>query len=92
MKEIKKEVIKEQIMYEITKEELETIKREERIKGRNDIISYFIFSIQNYYYQLNIRGMQLLIENIINFLSRETNTIQNAYGYSFRDYMSSIND
>ena len=85
MKEIKKEITKEQIVYDITKEELEAIKKEARIKGRKDIINYFSFSMKNYYYVLNIGGMQHLFENIIDFLSGKTNTIRNSYGYSFRD-------
>lgn len=88
MKEIKKEVTKEQIVYEITKEELEAIKRKERIGGRNDILGYMRFSIKFYRYKLNIRGMELLIENLIDFVSGKTNIIENACGYSLHDYVS----
>lgn len=38
MKEIKREVTTEQVVYEITKEELDSIKREERNKGRDDVL------------------------------------------------------
>ena len=90
MKEIKREITKEQVVYEITKEELEAIKIEERNKGRVDVLDYFIFSIKNYKYKINLKGMQNLIENIVDFLNNKTNTIENIYGYSFHDYINSI--
>lgn len=92
MKEIKREITKEQIVYEITKEELEAIKMKERNEGRVDVLNYFIFSIKNYKYEMNLRGMQNLIENIVDFLINKTNAIENIYGYSFHDYINSIKE
>ena len=92
MKEIKREITKEQIVYEITKEELEAIKMKERNEGRVDVLNYFTFSITNYKYEMNLRGMQNLIENIVDFLSNKTNAIENIYGYSFHDYINSIKE
>lgn len=43
MKEFENEITTKQIVYEITKEELEEIKRTERNKGRYDIIEYLNF-------------------------------------------------
>lgn len=92
MKEIKREITKEQIVYEITKEELDAIKTAERNKGRVDVLNYFIFSIKNYRYKINLTGMQNLIENIVDFSSNKTNGIENTYGYSFHDYIDSIKE
>lgn len=87
MKEIKKEVTTEQVIYEISKEELESIKREERNKGRYDILGYIGFALKNYHCKLNLYGLSELVGDLVNFMSDKTNTIQNVYGYSFWDYM-----
>ena len=87
MKEIKREVTKEQTVYEITKEELEEIKRIERGRGRNDIIGYVGFCGENYKLQLNIAGCVKFCEEIIDFMLDRTNYISNVYGYSFKDYL-----
>ena len=87
MKEVKREVTKEEIMYEITKEELSRLKKEERRKGRYDILGYLCFSIKYYQYELNIAGMKCLVEDIFKFVTDQTNTIRNWHGYSFDDYV-----
>lgn len=92
MKEIKKEIIKEQVVYEITKEELEAIKIAERNKGRTDILDYLAFSINNYLYELNLKGLQYLCENLVDFLNGKTTIIKNVYGYSFRDFIKYIKE
>ena len=92
MKEIKREVIAEKIVYEITKEELDAIKIAERNKGRTDILGYLIFSLKNYRWELNLRGVQLFCSNLIDFLGNKTNVIENVYGYSFYDYINHIKE
>ena len=87
MKEIKKEIVTEQVVYEITKEELEKIKRDERNKGRYDIMNYLKFSIGNYCYEINLAGMRNLIGNICDFVTGNTNNIENTYGYNFSEYV-----
>ena len=87
MKEIKREVTTEQVVYEITKEELDSIKREERNKGRDDALGYIGFSIKNYRYEITIAGINKFVRELVDFLSNRTNTIQNIYGYSFWDYI-----
>ena len=87
MKEIKREVTTEQVVYEITKEELDSIKREERNKGRDDVLGYIGFSIKNYRYEITIAGIKKFVEELVDFLSDRTSTIQNIYGYSFWDYI-----
>ena len=88
MKEIKRNIVTEQTIYELSKEELETMRKEARIKGRQDVVDYFKFSFKNYRYKLNtIGGIYNLVENILNFLNDTTNTIENIYGYSFLDFV-----
>lgn len=89
MKEFEKEIVTKQTVtvYEITKEELEKIKEEERFKGRLDIIEYIRFSIKNFYLELNIAGTTEACCNIIDFINEKTNTIKNVYGYSFQDFL-----
>lgn len=87
MKEIKKEVTTEQVVYEITKEELESIKIEERNKGRYDIIEYLCFAASHYIYKINIGGAVNFITDLSDFLSDKTNIIPNVYGYSFFEWM-----
>lgn len=87
MKEIKREVTKEQIVYELTKEELEAIKGAARNSGRDDVVGYLSFVIKNYRYELNLAGATNLVAEVIDFLSGERNSIGNIYGYSFVEYI-----
>ena len=87
MKEVKKEIITEQVIYEITKEELEEIKREERDKGRYDVADYLAFSIKNYRYELNLKGVTNLISDIIDFITYKTDIVENVYECSFDEYV-----
>lgn len=92
MKEIKRTEVKNQIVYEITKEELEAIKITERNKGRVDILSYLVFSIKNYRWEFNLKGIKLYFENLIDFLDDKTTIIENIYGYSFHYYVDNIKE
>ena len=92
MREFIRTVEKEQVVYEITKKELEQIKRTERNKGRNDIIGYVGFCGQNYKLQLNIAGCVSLCEEIIDFMLGRKNYISNVYEYSFNDYIQKYGD
>lgn len=87
MQIIEKEITKNQIVYELTQEELNNIKREERNKGRHDVIGYLIFVLKHYRYELNIAGMRYFIFDLVDFLTGKTNTIQNICQYSFNDYL-----
>lgn len=87
MIEIKKEILKEQIVYEITKEELEKIKRDERNKGRKEMLNYIGFSIVNFPYKLNLYGVNELVSDICTFINGEANGIPNTRQCSFSDYV-----
>ena len=87
MKEAKKSIPVGKIVYEITEEELEKIKRHEREEGRIDIANYLIFSIKYYSYKLNLAGAIKLIDNIVDFVCNRTDCIENIYGHSFHEYV-----
>lgn len=87
MVEIEKEITQKQVIYEITKEELDEIKREERNKGRDDIAGYIAFSIKNFYLQMNFGGLTKLFSCLVDFLNQNSSMIKNTYGYSFSDYV-----
>ena len=87
MKEFKKNVVTEQIVYEITKEELNKIKEEERRKGRQDVIEYLSLTIQKYVLVFNLGGQLNWLKEAIDFLYGRTNSINNLCGYSFQDFV-----
>lgn len=87
MKEFEKEITTKQIVYEITKEELDEIKRVERNNGRYDVIEYLSFTINKYALAFNLYGQLNWLREAINFLYGRTNSIDNIYGYSFKDFI-----
>lgn len=92
MIEIKREVVKEQIIYKITKEELERLKSDERTKGRAEMISYIGFCLSNFSYDLNLYGTSEFISQLCDFIKGTTIGIENTYNYSFRDYVKSLKE
>ena len=87
MKEFEKEVVTKKIVYEITKEELDEIKRVERNSGRYDVIEYLSFTINKYALVFNLSGQLNWLREAIDFLYGRTNSIDNTYGYSFKDFI-----
>ena len=87
MKEFTRTVEKEQIVYEITKEELDKIKREERVKGRYDIVEYARFAWNNYYLQLNTGCKIRFVKDLFDFVVNEDDSIKNIYNLSFHEYV-----
>lgn len=87
MKEFEKEVVTKKIVYEITKEELDEIKKTERYKGRQDVIEYLSFTIKKYALVFNLSGQLNWLKEAIDFLYGRTNSIDNIYGYSFKDFI-----
>lgn len=87
MKEFKKNIVTEHVVYEITKEELEKIKEEERRKGRQDVIEYLNLTIQKYVRVFNLSGQLNWLREAIDFLYGRTNSIDNLHGYSFQDFI-----
>lgn len=89
MTEIKREVVKEQIIYEITKEELEQLKRDERTKGRQEVCDYIDFCLRNFRYEINVGGLCKFIPQLCDFIRGSSAGIENTYNYSFSDYIKS---
>lgn len=87
MKEFEKEIVAKHTVYEITKEELDEIKRTERHKGRQDVIEYLSFTIKKYTLVFNLSGQLNWIKEAIDFLYGRTNSIGNMYRYSFKDFV-----
>lgn len=90
MKEIKREVTKEQIVYEITKEELNKIKQEARNEGRQDVLEYIRFAIKRYRLRMNFGGITEFFSELVDFVCQESYTIRNTANYSFRDYIDNF--
>lgn len=88
MKEIKREVVSDQTIYEVTKEELDKIKQDARFEGRKDILEYITFAIKHYYFKSNIAGMCECYHDIVKFVVGDSHTIKNTANYSFWDYMN----
>lgn len=73
-------------VYELTEDELNSIKREYRNKGRYDIAGYISFALKYFHLKLNIGGAFDFIEKLIIFSNQNTTTINNIYGYSFSEW------
>lgn len=90
MKEIRKETTQEQIVYEITKEELNKIKREARNEGRQDVLEYIRFAIRRYRLKMNFGGITEFFSELVSFVCQESHTIRNTANYSFWDYINNF--
>lgn len=83
-----KESLKTIVFYELSEDDLNLIKRNERIKGRTEIINYIKFSLKYYPFKLNIAGTFNFINDLIAFLSNKNSFIQNVYKLSFNDFIN----
>lgn len=96
MKEIKREVVTEEVIaYELTKEELDKIKQEERNRGRaggiDDIRRYFWFCKENSAYVFNYGYAMRFLKDVLLFLDGQQDYVENKYGYSFKEYLKRFN-
>jgi hypothetical protein len=92
MKEIKKEVVTEEVVaYELTKEELEEIKRKERNRGRtegiHDFGEYIWFCRENSAYVFNYGWTMRFVKDLLLFFNGEQDYIENKYNYSFKEFL-----
>lgn len=87
MKEIKRQVTTEEIVYEVTAEELENIKKRARYQGRRDVIEYLKMAMQNYRYAFNLYGLVEFVSDLTDFLSGASSIIPNTKSESFYDYI-----
>lgn len=90
MREIKRNITttKEEIFYEISKQELEDIKSKERIKGREDIAGYINYCYSQLSYKtISISALFDVLKQIIEFARRKEDYIENGNHYNFSDYI-----
>ncbi len=88
MEKYKKEISVSKEFYELSEEELEEIKRKERVKGRAELADYIIYCYNNYIYKINsISVICDFLKEIIDFLVRDTNGISNMKKIDFFDYV-----
>lgn len=81
-------VTEEKIIIEITKEELEEIKKKQRKLGRDDVAGYIAFSLKNYKLKMNLGGAFEFVHNLIDFLNKDTEYMPNTFEYTFSDYLN----
>lgn len=87
MKKYKKETVISEEFYEISKEELEKIKKQERARGRSELAEYILFCYSNYILKMNLGGLLEFLKEILGFLNREKDGISNKYEISFFEYI-----
>jgi len=87
MRKIEKSITTKQIIYELTKEELESIKAEERKKGQFDVISYIGFCWNNFIWKKNIAGVHEFVDSLLDFLNGYSG-IKNTQNIDFSEYVS----
>lgn len=69
--------------YILTEDEHHSLINQNRKYGSRKIKEYIIFCIEYYKFELNVRGMQELIQDIINFVEGNRNDIPNLYDKNF---------
>ena len=82
------EVTEKKTIIELTKDELEEIKQEQRKLGRDDIAGYIAFSLKNYKLKMNLGGVFEFVHSLIDFLNKDTEYISNTFEYTFSDYLN----
>lgn len=87
MKEFTRTVEKEEIVYEITKQELLKIRNEERVKGRMDIVEYVTFTFDHFYLKLNTGGKLEFMKQLFHFIVNDAPGIENTYRLTFQEYI-----
>ena len=86
MKEFIKGSVEHKVFYEISEDELNEIKINERGKGRCDVANYILYAYNNYIYKMNIGGICDFCKNVITFCS-EGKKINGCKGYDFFDFV-----
>ena len=89
---IKEKMVEKTVtVFELTEEELEKIKINERKEGqkegRREALDYIRFAIGFYEYGSDMLGAIKFLSALLKFTKRETDVIPNAYGYSFGDFL-----
>ena len=82
MKKYEKETVISEEFYEISKEELEKIKKQERARGRSDS-NNILFCYSNYILKINLGGLLEFLKEILGFLNREKDGHQTNMKFLF---------
>lgn len=86
MKKYEKQITVSEEFYEISKEELEKIKKAERVRGRAELADYILFCYSNYTFKMNVGGVLEFFKELLAFLFRDKNGISNKRNIDFFDY------
>lgn len=86
MKKYEKQITVSEEFYEISKEELEKIKKAERVRGRAELADYILFCYSNYIFKINVGGVFEFLKEVLDFLARKKDEISNKYEINFFDY------
>ena len=86
MKKYEKQITVSKEFYEISKEELEKIKKAERVRGRAELADYILFCYSNYIFKINVGGVFEFLKEVLDFLTRKKDEISNKYEIDFFDY------
>lgn len=86
MKKYEKQITVSEEFYEISKEELEKIKKAERVRGRVELADYILFCYSNYIFKINVGGVFEFLKEVLDFLARKKDKISNKYEIGFFDY------
>ena len=86
MKKYEKQITVSEEFYEISKEELEKIKKAERVRGRTELADYILFCYSNYIFKINVGGVFEFLKEVLDFLARKKDEISNKYEIGFFDY------
>lgn len=86
MKKIEKNIVSSEVFYELSEKELKKIKSESRAAGRKDVAEYIFYALSNYIYELNIKGVDNFMHELILFLKRKSGGIRNHGIYDFFEW------
>lgn len=87
MKKYEKQITVSEEFYEISKEELEKMKKSERARGRSELANYILFCFSNYIFKTNIGGLLEFLKELLSFLDRKEDKISNICEINFFDYV-----
>lgn len=88
MKKYTNQIEKEEIIYELTQDELCDLLKNSFNKSKKYIGDYILFCYNHYIYKLNISGLIDLLSDIISFVCGNSNYIRNTYKLDYFDFLN----
>lgn len=77
-----------QMVYELTKEELDDIKQKSYNEGLNDLSNYIMYCIRNSNYVFNYGYAMKTIGRLFDFFTGKTNMIENQKNITFQQFIN----